>query len=91
MSSKLDAICIISFMLTISQLPRLSGSLKSDLVTRRMPSTQSSMYVKLRVCLPSPHISISDLLVSTCGRVKQQAGSRCGAGVVRHRAGCCLL
>ena len=53
--------------LTISQLPRLRGSLKSDLVMRRMPSTQSSMNVKLRVCLPSPHISMSLVLVSTCG------------------------
>ena len=51
---------------TISELPRLSGSLKSDLVIRRMPSTQSSMKVKLRVCLPSPHISMSTVLVSTC-------------------------
>ena len=29
-----------------------------------MPSTQSSMYMKLRVCLPSPQISISSLPVS---------------------------
>ena len=40
--------------------------MKSDLVMRRMPSTQSSMNVKLRVCLPSPHISMSLMLVSTC-------------------------
>lgn len=40
-------------------------SRKSDLVMRRMPSTQSSMYVKDRVCWPSPHISISSELVST--------------------------
>ncbi len=49
----------------ISELPRLSGSLKSDFVMRRMPSTQSSMNVKLRVCFPSPHISMSSVLVST--------------------------
>jgi hypothetical protein len=44
--------------------PRLTGSQKSDLVRRRMPSTQSSMYVKERVWLPSPHISTSVVAVA---------------------------
>ncbi len=52
--------------LTISVLPRLSGSLQSLLVMRRMPSTQSSMKVKERVCLPSPHISNSLVEVMIC-------------------------
>ena len=41
--SKSMMVSIMPFMLTISLLPRFRGSLKSDLVMRSMPSTQSSM------------------------------------------------
>jgi hypothetical protein len=37
----------------------LIGSAKSDRVTIVVPTTQSSMYMKLRVCSPSPQISTS--------------------------------
>ena len=37
-----------------------------------MPSTQSSMYVKLRVCLPSPQISISLVPPSTAAATLRQ-------------------
>jgi hypothetical protein len=118
--SKPRAISIISFIDTISVLPRFSGctgeepwchkavvspteiyramrhssdarhsthvrtgrpqrprtSLKSDLVMRSTPSTQSSMKVKERVCLPSPHISISSVLVSTLRQKAAGAFSR---------------
>jgi hypothetical protein len=47
--------------------------LQLDLVMRRMPSTQSSMNVKLRVCLPSPHISNSLSEVRACAAVKATA------------------
>ena len=69
-------ISAISFIDTISVEPRLSGSQKSDLVMRRMPSTQSSMKVKERVCLPSPHISNSSVEVMALRQKAAGAFSR---------------
>ena len=62
--ANLSAIACISFMETISSEPRLTGSAKSLLVSLKMPSTQSSMYVNERVCFPSPHISTSVVAVA---------------------------
>ena len=61
---------------TLSPRAGRRTSVKSDLVMRRMPSTQSSMKVNDRVCLPSPHISISSVLVSTCGTHAQPGAQR---------------
>ena len=44
---------------TSSELPRLTGSALSPARIICEPCTQSSMYMKLRVCSPSPQISIS--------------------------------
>jgi hypothetical protein len=74
--SKPSTISIMPFMLTISVEPRLRGSRKSLLVMRRMPSTQSSMKVKERVCLPSPHISTSSLAVMALRQKAAGAFSR---------------
>ena len=43
LASNSRMVSAMPFMLTISLLPRFKGSLKSDLVMRRIPSTQSSM------------------------------------------------
>ena len=42
-----------------SDEPRLIGSSMSLCMIRSMPVTQSSMYMKLRVWVPSPHTGIS--------------------------------
>lgn len=55
--SKDIAISANWFMETISSVPKLSGTSQSEFIIRRVPSTQSSTNMKLRVCSPSPHIS----------------------------------
>ena len=59
-------------METSSLEPRLIGSTMSLAVIRQMPLRQSSMYMKLRVCLPSPQISISCLPVSFASMTLRQ-------------------
>ncbi len=51
---------------TSSLEPRLIGvaTSGSQCMIRSMPARQSSMYMKLRVCFPSPQISIVPLPVS---------------------------
>ena len=44
---------------TISAEPRLMGSSIPESMIFRMPVTQSSIYMKLRVRVPSPQIGIS--------------------------------
>ena len=46
-------------MVTSSLLPRLIGSRMLLSVMASVPFRQSEMYMKLRVCVPSPQISIS--------------------------------
>jgi len=66
--SKDMAISANWFMETISSVPRFSGLSKSDIMMRRMPSTQSSTYMKERVCSPSPHTSKSTVLATAWAR-----------------------
>jgi len=47
------------FIESISSVPKFNGSAHSDNMIRMLPSTQSSIYMKERVCLPSPHTSNS--------------------------------
>ncbi len=51
----------ISRMVISCGLPMLTGSFTFDSIRRMMPSTRSVMYVKLRVCDPSPKIVTSSL------------------------------
>lgn len=62
MSSTMSTIWL---MPTISLEPRLIGSVMSESKMASVPYRQSSMYMKLRVCSPSPHTSIS-CLPETC-------------------------
>jgi hypothetical protein len=55
---------------------RRISSTPSSRTHRRMPSTQSSMKVKERVCLPSPHISNSVVAVSALRQNAAGAFSR---------------
>src|SRR5258708_17574962 len=52
------------FTVTASLQPRLIGSGIPEFMMRSIPFTQSSMYMKLRVCSPLPQISISCLPLS---------------------------
>lgn len=45
-------------MVTSSEEPRLTGTPLSPSMIMRLPCRQSSMYMKERVCRPSPQISI---------------------------------
>ena len=49
----------VRLMLTSSSLPMLSGSTMLLWASLIVPSVQSSMYMKERVCSPSPQISIA--------------------------------
>ena len=50
-----------------SDEPRLMGvaTSSSQCMILSMPTRQSSMYMKLRVCVPSPQMSIVPLFVAT--------------------------
>ena len=49
---------VIWLIVTSSSVPTLTGSRKSERISRWTPSTQSSTYMNERVCRPSPQISI---------------------------------
>ena len=76
LSSNDKAICANSIISTISVEPKLIGTSQSENVKRNTPSTQSSMKVKDRVCLPSPHISNSVVLVMALRQKAAGAFSR---------------